>query len=36
MSKKNEFVLVDDRDLPWITTKLKSIIQEKNLFHKNI
>ena len=36
MSKKNEFVLVDDRDLPWIPTKLKSIIQEKILFHKNI
>ena len=26
--------LVNDRDPPWITSKLKSMIQEKNLFHK--
>ena len=30
----NETILVDDRDPPWITRKLKSIIQEKNLFYK--
>ena len=30
----NESVLVDDRDPPWITSKLKSTIQEKNLFYK--
>ena len=31
----NETILVDDRDPPWITRKLKSMIQEKNLFYKN-
>ena len=30
----NETILVDDRDPPWITRKLKSMIQEKNLFYK--
>ena len=30
----NETILVDDRDPPWITSKLKSLIQEKNLFDK--
>ena len=30
----NETILVDDRDPPWITRKLKSVIQEKNLFCK--
>ena len=30
----NETKLVDDRDPPWITRKLKSMIQEKNLFYK--
>ena len=30
----NETVLVDDRDPPWITSKLKSMIQEKNLLWK--
>ena len=30
----NETILVDDRDPPWITSKLKSMIQEKNLFYK--
>ena len=30
----NETILVDDRDPPWITRKLKSMIQEKNLFCK--
>ena len=30
----NEIVLVDDRDSPLITSKLKSMIQEKNLFYK--
>ena len=32
--KPNKAVLVNDRDPPWITSKLKSIIQEKNLFYK--
>ena len=32
----NETILVDDRDPPWITRKLKSMIQEKNLFYKKI
>ena len=27
----NETILVDDRDSPWITRKLKSMIREKNL-----
>ena len=30
----NETILVDDRDPTWITRKLKSMIQEKNLFYK--
>ena len=30
----NETILVDDGDPPWITRKLKSMIQEKNLFYK--
>ena len=30
----NEAVLVDDRDPLWITSKLKSMIHEKNLFYK--
>ena len=30
----NETKLVDDRDPPWITRKLKNMIQEKNLFYK--
>ena len=30
----NETILVDDRDPPWITSKLKSMIHEKNLFYK--
>ena len=30
----NETILVDDRDPPWITRKLKSMIQVKNLFCK--
>ena len=30
----DETILVDDRDPPWITRKLKSMIQEKNLFYK--
>ena len=30
----NETILVDDRDPPWITSKLKSMIKEKNLFFK--
>ena len=30
----NETILVDDRDPPWITSKLKSMIQEKNVFYK--
>ena len=30
----NETILVDDRDPPWITSKLKSMIQKKNLFYK--
>ena len=30
----NETILVDDRDSPWITRKLKSMIQEKKLFYK--
>ena len=30
----NETTLVDDRDPPWITSKSKSTIQEKNLFYK--
>ena len=30
----NETVLVDDRDPPWITSKLKRMIHEKNLFYK--
>ena len=30
----NETVLVDDRDPVWITSKLKNMIQEKNLFYK--
>ena len=30
----NETILIDDRDPPWITRKLKSMIQEKNLFYK--
>ena len=30
----NETILVDDRDPPLITRKLKSMIQEKNLFYK--
>ena len=28
----NKTILADDRDSPWITSKLKSMIQEKNLF----
>ena len=32
----NETILVDDRDLPWITSKLKRMIQEKNLFLKSV
>ena len=28
-------MLVNDRDPPWITSKLKNIIQEKNLLYKN-
>ena len=31
----NETMLVNDRDPPWITSKLKNIIQEKNLLYKN-
>ena len=30
----NETILVDNRDPPWSTRKLQSIIQEKNLFYK--
>ena len=30
----NETMLVDDRDPPQFTRKLKSMIQEKNLFYK--
>ena len=30
----NGTILVDDRDPPCITSKLKSMIQEKNLFYK--
>ena len=30
----NETVLVGDRDPPWITSKLKSMIQMKKLFYK--
>ena len=30
----NETILVDDRDPPWITRKLESMIQEKNPFYK--
>ena len=30
----NETILVDDRYPPWITRKLKSMIQEKKLFYK--
>ena len=30
----NETILVDDRDRPWITRKLKSLILEKNLFYE--
>ena len=30
----NETILVDDRDPHWTTRKLKSMIQEKNLFYK--
>lgn len=30
----NETVLVDDRDPPWITSKLKNVILEKKLFYK--
>ena len=30
----NETILVDDRDPSWITRKLKSMIQMKNLFYK--
>ena len=30
----NETILVDDRDPPWIASKLKSMIQEKNVFYK--
>ena len=30
----NKTVLVDGRDPTWITRKLKSMIQEKNLFYK--
>ena len=31
---RNETILHGDRDPPWITRKLKSMIQEKNLFYK--
>ena len=30
----NEIILVDGRGPPWITSKLKSAIQEKNLFYR--
>ena len=30
----NETILVDERDPLWITRKLKSMIQDKNLFYK--
>ena len=30
----NETIMVDDRDPPWIIRRLKSMIQEKNLFCK--
>ena len=30
----NETVLANDRDPPWITSKLKSMIQKRNLFYK--
>ena len=30
----NDTVLVDDRDPPWITSKLKNVILEKKIFYK--
>ena len=30
----NETILVRDRDPPWITSKLKRMIQDKNVFYK--
>lgn len=32
----NEIVLVDNRDPHWITSKLKSMIQEENFFYEAI
>ena len=29
-----ETILIDDEDPPWITSKLKILIEEKNLFYK--
>ena len=30
----NETIMVDDRDPRWIIRRLKSMVQEKNLFYK--
>ena len=30
----NETILIDDRDSPWISKKIKSLILEKNLCFK--
>ena len=31
----NETMLFNDRNPPWITSKLKNVIQGKNLLYKN-